>query len=123
MEVWRLGQRAPGEVKIWGFGGRSFSFDNRPDRVEWKWLEEENSLCFPEEELCLEQLVLESLAKLHVLTVEPPERETSAARPNGQDPWEGSGRCSWSRGCLRHVGTYPAAREGSWSLPFALRGK
>lgn len=41
MEVWRLGERAPDEVKLWGFGGRSFSFDNRPDRVEKRWLEEE----------------------------------------------------------------------------------
>lgn len=41
VEVWRLGERAPGEVKLWGFGGRSFSFDNRPDRVRKRWLEEE----------------------------------------------------------------------------------
>lgn len=42
-----------------------------------------NSLCFPEEELCLEQLDLESLAKLCLSTVESPERETSAVRPKG----------------------------------------
>lgn len=41
-----------------------------------------NSLCFPEEELCLEQLDLESLAKLRVSTVESPEREAPAVRPN-----------------------------------------
>lgn len=32
---------APSEVKIWGFGGRNFCFDNRPDRVERKWMKEE----------------------------------------------------------------------------------
>lgn len=41
VEVWRLGERAPGEAKLQGFSGRSFSFDNRPDRVKKRWLEEE----------------------------------------------------------------------------------
>lgn len=38
--MWRLGERDPGEVKISSFGGRSFSFDNRPDRVKRSGLEE-----------------------------------------------------------------------------------
>lgn len=38
--MWRLGERGPGELKIWDFGGRSFCFDNRPDRIERKGLEE-----------------------------------------------------------------------------------
>lgn len=41
MEAWRLGERAPGEVKLWRFAGRSFCFDNWPDRVGKRWLEEE----------------------------------------------------------------------------------
>lgn len=41
MKVWRLGERAPSKVMIWGFDGRSFSFDNRPEQVERKWLREE----------------------------------------------------------------------------------
>lgn len=46
VKVWRLGERAPSEVKIWGFSGRSFSSDNGPDRVERKWLEEEKQPLF-----------------------------------------------------------------------------
>lgn len=41
VEAWRLGERAPGEVKLWRFAGRSFSFDNWPDRVGKRWPEEE----------------------------------------------------------------------------------
>lgn len=41
MAVWRLGEKAPSETKLRGFGGRSFSFDNGPDRVKKRWLEEE----------------------------------------------------------------------------------
>lgn len=103
--------------------GEAFALITGQTGLKGRGWRSSKNVCFPEKELCLEKLDLESLAKLRVSTVESPERETSAARPSEQDPWEVSGRCSWSRGCLWHVGIYPTAQDGSWSLPFPLRGK
>ena len=101
VKEWRLGERAPGKVKIWGFGGRSFSFDNRPDRVGRKWLEEKQQSLLSRGGAVSGAVGFGVFGKAACFNFWALEGETGAVETKpGQDPPEGGGRCSWSRGCL-----------------------
>lgn len=89
--MWGLGERALSKPEISACGGRSFSFDSRPDGAERKQpAEEEQPLLCRGGATSGEQLDWEPLAKFHVLPAESPERGAPAREPGGRSS-SGSG--------------------------------
>lgn len=110
MEVWRLGERAPGEVKLWGFGGRSFSFDNRPDRVEKRWLEEEKQSLLSKGEAVSGAGGFGVLDKALCSNCGVSRKRNFT--PNGEGCPGVQREMLMAQGCLKDVCTCPTALEG-----------
>lgn len=125
VEAWRLGERAPGELSSGILLGEAFALiTGQTGSERGGWRRRKSSLCFPKEKLCLERAGLESLTGLCVPVVEPPEREGSAVRPNGEGCPGGQREMLVAQRCLRDVTPAPQPRRGpDWSLPIPSRGQ
>lgn len=106
-----------------GFGGRSFSFDNGPDRVKKRWLEEEKQSLLSKGEAVSGAGGFEVFDKALCSNCGVSRKKNFSCETRERCP-RGQQEMLTAQGCLQDVSTCPKPRRGpDWSLPVLLRGQ